>query len=81
MTARVRSTVAAAESRVASAVSTVDCGVLPWTTSVFWRASVASAFLQLGEAVREVRLLDRIVDVDEQRAGFDVLARIRNDWR
>ena len=32
--------------------------------------------LELGEAVREVRLLDRIVDVDEQRAGFDVFARL-----
>ena len=45
ITARVRSTVAAAESRAASAESTVDCGVLPPATSVFCRASVASAFL------------------------------------
>ena len=31
--------------------------------------------LQLREAVGEVGLLDRIVDVDEERAGFDVVAR------
>ena len=76
-----RSTVAAAESRAASAASTVDCGVLPPAISVFCALERRLGVLELGEAVGEIRLLDRIVEVDQRRAGFDVVARLEMDRR
>ena len=79
MMACVRSTLAAAESRVASAVSTRRLGRIALHHKHLLARQRLVGVGQLRAAVGEVRLLDRIVDIDERRAGRDVVARLEMD--
>ena len=70
MTARVRSTVAAAESRVATRGVDGRLGGVALRDERLLARKRRLGVLQLRKAVGEVGLLDRIVDIDQQRAAL-----------
>ena len=78
--ARVRDGRRAAESRVAIAVSTVDCGVLPLATSCFWRSSVASAFLSCARPLERSACSTESSMVTSGAPASTSSSRTRNGW-